>query len=96
MTEIDYAYSRQETMNLATDYAYQLGLRSKAHKPLTDQWLYNSLAQWPNFTLKKPRALEIARAKSSKRQTVDNYFIELKTQRFSANISSITSKMITN
>lgn len=77
MAEVGYGYSRQETMNLATEYAIELGLRSKEHKPLTDKWLYNFLERWPQLKLKKPRALEIARAKSATRQAVDNYFKEL-------------------
>lgn len=38
MSEVGYGYSRQETINLASDYAVNLGLRDKAH-PLTDRWL---------------------------------------------------------
>lgn len=72
MAEVGYGYSRQETMNLGTDYVVELGLRSKHHKPLSDKWLYNFLEHWPQLKLKKPRALEVARAKSATRQAVDN------------------------
>jgi hypothetical protein len=34
MDEVGYGYSRHETINLATDYAIQLGLRDREH-PLT-------------------------------------------------------------
>ncbi|XP_060571782.1 uncharacterized protein LOC132729962, partial [Ruditapes philippinarum] len=78
MSEIGYGYSRQETMNLATDYAIHLGLRGKEQKPLTDKWLFKFLGRWPELKLKKPRALEIARAKSATRNAIDNYFKNLK------------------
>ncbi|XP_045194784.2 uncharacterized protein LOC123550419 [Mercenaria mercenaria] len=78
MAEVGYGYTRQETMNLATDYATELGLRTKDDRPVSDKWLYNFLGRWPELKLKKPRALEIARAKSATRDAVDNYFTELK------------------
>ncbi|XP_053382815.1 uncharacterized protein LOC128549658 [Mercenaria mercenaria] len=78
MAEVGYGYTRQETMNLATDYAIELGLRTKDDRPVSDKWLYNFLGRWPELKLKKPRALEIARAKSATRDAVDNYFTELK------------------
>ena len=76
MAEVGYGYSRQETINLASDYAVCLGLRDKDH-PLTNRWLYNFIQRWPELKLKKPRSLEIARAKCATREAVDNYFIEL-------------------
>ena len=42
MAEVGYGYSRQETINLAPDYAINMGLRDKEH-PLSDRWLYNFL-----------------------------------------------------
>ena len=78
MAEVGYGYTRQETMNLATDYAIELGLRIKSDNTFSDKWLYNFLGRWPELVLKKPRALEVARAKSATRQAVDNYFTELK------------------
>ena len=33
--------------------------------------------RWPNLRVKKPRALEIARAKSASRPVIDRYFQEL-------------------
>ena len=77
MAEVGYGYSRQDTMNLASDYAVHLNLRTSSQKPLTDRWLYSFLSRWPELKLKKPRALEVARAKSATRQAVDNYFVEL-------------------
>lgn len=76
MAEVGYNYSRQEIINLASDYAISQGLRDKEHN-LTDKWLYNFLSRWPNLKAKRPRSLDIARAKSATRQAVDNYFDQL-------------------
>lgn len=76
MAEVGYGYSRQETINLASDFAISLGLRDKDH-PLTDRWLYNFLDRWPNLKATKPRSLDIARAKNATRETVDTYFDQL-------------------
>jgi hypothetical protein len=70
MAEIGYGYSRQESINLACDYAFRLGLRSKEH-PLADRWLYKFLGRFPELNVKKPRSLEIARAKCA---TKEAYF----------------------
>ena len=76
MAEIGYGYSRQETINLASDYAVELGIRERAY-PLSVMWLRNFLGRWPELTVKEPRSLEVARAKSATRSSVDNYFSEL-------------------
>lgn len=76
MSEVGYGYSRQETINLASDYAVSLGLRDRAH-PLTDRWLYKFLCRWPELNVKKPRSLEVARAKCATREAVDTYFDSL-------------------
>lgn len=76
MDEVGYGYSRHETINLVTDYAIQLGLRDMEH-PLTEKWLYTFLSRWPELKVKKPRSLEVARAKSATRNAIDNYFDEL-------------------
>jgi hypothetical protein len=76
MAEMGFGYSRQETINLASDYAVHLGLREKG-KPFSLTWLYSFLERWPELKVKKPRSLEIARAKSATRPTIDRYFDEL-------------------
>ncbi|XP_053399613.1 uncharacterized protein LOC123560449 isoform X3 [Mercenaria mercenaria] len=76
MADVGYGYSRQETINLASDYAIHLGLRDKDH-PLTDKWFYKFLQRWPDLKVVKPRSLDVARAKSATRLAVDNYFREL-------------------
>ena len=76
MAEIGYGYSRQETINIASDFAHHLGLCDKSHR-LSLQWLYNFLSRWPELKVKKPRSLEIARARSATRRAIDSYFTEL-------------------
>lgn len=73
MAEIGYGYSRQETINLASDYAFRLGLRRKEHS-LTDRWLYTFLGRFPELNVKKPRSLEISRAKCVTKEAIDKYF----------------------
>ncbi|XP_052798487.1 uncharacterized protein LOC128230336 [Mya arenaria] len=76
MAEVGYGYSRQETIDLASDYAVSLGLRSKQN-PLTDRWLYMFLSRWPELNVRKPRSLEVARAKCATRVAIDKYFDQL-------------------
>ena len=76
MAEVGYGYSRQETINLASDYAIHLGLRDLDH-PLTSRWLQGFLERFPELKVKKPRSLEVARACSATRPTIANYFKEL-------------------
>jgi len=54
MAEVGYGYSRQDTMNLASDYAVHLILGTSSQKPLTDRWLYSFLSRWPELKLKSP------------------------------------------
>lgn len=53
MAEVGYGQSRQETMNLATEYASEHGLLSKNHKPISDKWLLNVLHRLPQLKPKK-------------------------------------------
>jgi hypothetical protein len=73
MAEVGYGYSRQETINLASDFAVSLGLRDRNH-PLTDRWLYQFIRRWPELNIKKPRSLDMARARSATREAIDCYF----------------------
>ncbi|XP_052257808.1 uncharacterized protein LOC127862643 [Dreissena polymorpha] len=76
MGEVGFGYTRQETINLASDYAFTLGLRPR-EKPLTDRWLYKFLDRWPELMVKKTRSLDIARARCATRDAVDRYFNKL-------------------
>ena len=77
MAEIDYGYSRQETINMTSDFAHHLGLCDKYHR-LSIQWLYNFVSRWPELKVKKPRSLEIARARSATRPSIGSYFTEIR------------------
>ena len=76
MAEIGYGYPRQETINIASDFAHHLGLCDKSHH-LRHQWLYIFLRRWPELKVKKPRSLVIARARSATRPAIDSYFTEI-------------------
>jgi hypothetical protein len=78
MAEVGYGYSRQETLNLASDYAFHLGAREKNH-PLGFDWFYGFMSRWPQLKVTKPRSLEVARAKYATETAISNYFGELKT-----------------
>ncbi|XP_060602824.1 uncharacterized protein LOC132755901 [Ruditapes philippinarum] len=73
MAEVGYGYSRQETINLASDFAVSLGLRDRNH-PLTDRWLYQFIRRWPELNIKKPRSLDMARARRTTREAIDCNF----------------------
>jgi hypothetical protein len=74
MAEVGYGYSRQETINLASDFAVSLGLRDR-NRSLTDRWLYQFIRRWPELNIKKPGSLDMARARSATRETIDSYFL---------------------
>ena len=77
MAEVGFGYSRQETLNLATDYAIHLGLKSKEN-PSSLPWLHTILSNWPELRVVKPKSREIARAKSATKPAISRYFKELK------------------
>lgn len=64
MSEIGYGYTRAEVLNLASDYAVDLGIREKGKKDLTMMWYYNFMRRWPELHDVKPSGLSELRAKS--------------------------------
>ena len=76
MAEIGYGYYRQETINIASDFAHHLGLCDKSHR-LSLQWLYNFLGRWPELKVKKPRRPGDCSTRSATRPVIDAYFTEL-------------------
>lgn len=76
MAEVGYGYSRQETINLASDYAVHVGIKQKA-QTLGFDWFYGFMSRWPNLKLNKPRSLELSRAMSANPISINNYFKEL-------------------
>ncbi|XP_041376339.1 uncharacterized protein LOC121388791 isoform X2 [Gigantopelta aegis] len=76
MASYGYGYTRQEVIDIATDYAVKLGKRI-SEKPFTLGWLYLFIRRWPELRLIKPRALEQFRAKCTSSTVVCSYFDEL-------------------
>ena len=76
MASFGYGYTRQEVVDVATDYAVQLGKRTH-DTPLTVDWFRRFVIRWPELHVLKPRALEQQRAKSASETTVSAYFNEL-------------------
>lgn len=79
MAALGYGYTRQEVTNIASDYAIQLGKKTKQQKPLTLKWFRGLMKRWPDLKVVKPRALEYQRAKSANPGNVKKYFDELST-----------------
>ena len=76
VANLGYGYTRQEVVDIASDYAYALGVRP-TDKPLTLNWFVKFAGRWPEIRVVKPRALEIQRAKCTSDEVVENYFAEL-------------------
>ena len=76
VAKLGYGYSRQEVVDVASDYAFELGKRSK-DQPLTLNWFVKFVGRWPELRVLKPRSLDIQRAKSASSAAVDSYFVEL-------------------
>ena len=49
MALIGYGYTRQEVVDLASDYAADLDIR-KLDKPFSLRWFYSFLKRWPDFS----------------------------------------------
>lgn len=77
MASYGYGYSRQECVDIASDYATQLGKRTK-DKPFTMKWMRGFLKRWPELKVLKPRGLEHVRAKTASKTVVDEYFQNLR------------------
>lgn len=77
MANIGYGYSRQEVVDVASNFAVHLNKRTRDN-PMSLKWFYSFLGRWPELKVIKPRSLEISRAKSATIENVDKYFEELK------------------
>ena len=66
MAEIGHGYSRQETINVASDYAHHLGLCDKSRR-LSLQWFYNFLNRWPELKVKKNKTKKKKKKKQKKK-----------------------------
>ncbi|KAH3774211.1 hypothetical protein DPMN_175586 [Dreissena polymorpha] len=73
-----YGYTKQECLYIASEFAVQLGKRTK-DKPLSMKWMKGFLKRWPEMRVTKPRALEFVRAKLANEVVVMTYFDHLET-----------------
>jgi hypothetical protein len=77
MASYGYGYTRQECVDIASDYATLLGKRSN-DKPFTMKWMRGFLKRWPELKVLKPRGLEHVRAKTASKSVIAEYFQNLK------------------
>ena len=76
MASCGYGYSRSEVVDMASTYAVALGKRDGDH-PFSLMWFHNFMKRWPDLKVRKPRSLELARAKATSEEAVSSYFKEL-------------------
>ncbi|KAH3805636.1 hypothetical protein DPMN_133941 [Dreissena polymorpha] len=76
MAKYGYGYIRQEVCDIATDFAIQLGKRTKEN-PFTLNWFNKFIKRWPQLRVLKPRGLEKVRAKRASDSVVTDYFKKL-------------------
>ena len=76
MASCGYGYSRSEVVDMASQYAVAVGKRDQDH-PFSLMWLHNFMKRWPELRVRKPRSLELARAKATSEEAVTAYFNEL-------------------
>ncbi|KAH3733420.1 hypothetical protein DPMN_039847 [Dreissena polymorpha] len=78
MANLGYGYTQQECIDVASEFAVQLGKRTK-DKPLSMKWIKGFFKKWPEMRVTKPRALGFARAKMASEVVVMTYFDHLET-----------------
>ncbi|XP_038064724.1 uncharacterized protein LOC119735094 [Patiria miniata] len=76
MALLGYGYSRAEVIDTATIYAVSLNKRDEDH-PLSLKWFRNFMTRWPELSVKKPRSLDLYRAKATSEEVVMAYFAKL-------------------
>ena len=78
MARVGYGYTRLRLRILATDTAAFLRKDRDPKKVLCDSWLTKFLRRHPEVKTKKPKRLEMVRAKTVTKAVIDSYFEELK------------------
>ena len=76
MAKYGYGYSCREVLDIATDFAVQLGKRTK-NQVLTEKWFRQFMKRWPDLSVVRSRALEAVRARAASMENVNAYFQEL-------------------
>lgn len=77
MASVGYGYTRNEVINMASEYAVSHQKRDKDH-PFSLKWFRDFMKRWPELSVTKPRSLSMARAKATSQEAVTNYFEQLK------------------
>ncbi|XP_052074500.1 uncharacterized protein LOC127712221 isoform X2 [Mytilus californianus] len=77
MGELGYGYYRQDVLDIATDYAITLDLKTKNEKPLSLAWFCGMIKRWPDLKVVKQRALEVVKANTANKENISKYFNEL-------------------
>ena len=83
MSDVGYAYTRTEALEVATDMAEFCGKkkyftrRNGINKQMCHTWLDRFIKRHPDLKLGHPRSLSMARARASSLSALDSYFQEL-------------------
>ncbi|XP_076107558.1 uncharacterized protein LOC143075858 [Mytilus galloprovincialis] len=77
MGELGYGYYRQDVVDMASNYAIALDLKTKKDKPLTLMWYSGMIKRWPDFKIVKLKALEVVKANNANKETISKYFNQL-------------------
>ena len=77
MGDIGYGCTKTNIQYMATDFCQSLGKNMKSEKGLSSMWFNAFIKQWPDLKLMKPQKLQMSRAKSASKESIDNYFREL-------------------
>ena len=73
---LGYGYTRQEVVDLASDFAVQVRKRI-VNNLFTLNWFKKLIKRWPELRVIKPSGLEQCRAQSALVPVVSKYFVEL-------------------
>jgi hypothetical protein len=74
MASIGYGYSRQDFLNVASDFAISSKKKSANDPPLTQSWYNGFKKRNPELTLAKPQKLSVVRAMCTSESVMNNHF----------------------
>ncbi|CAC5397519.1 unnamed protein product [Mytilus coruscus] len=77
MGAVGYAYTRAEVVDLGSEYAVHLGIKTKDDKQLSLRWFYSFMGRWPELKIWRPKTISELRAKATSRASIYRYFDEL-------------------
>ncbi|KAH3891363.1 hypothetical protein DPMN_015461 [Dreissena polymorpha] len=72
MADLGYGYTQQECIDVASQFAVQLGKRTVG-TPLSMMWMKGFLKRWPEMRVVKSRALDHVMAKMASEKMVSNF-----------------------